>query len=154
MRWNGRSCAVIAAGVLTLMAAPARAGDPRTDALAQCLVRATTPADKTLLIQWIFSVISLHPDVARIATISESDRAEINRKTAAVFENLLTQTCRSEAADALRADGQAALSLSFNILGQVAARELFASPKVAAGLGELEKQINAERLKKALAPDK
>jgi len=155
MRIAGRCVAFVAtAGLEVLVAAPAAAEGPYMDELSRCLVRSTTSENKTLLIQWIFSVIALHPDVARLATVSDSDRNEINRKTAALFENLLTQTCRSETAEALRYEGQAALSGSFNVLGQVAARELFANTKVAGGLAELEKFINADRLKKALTQDK
>ena len=154
-RIAGRSVVFAAAAALNvLFAAPVVAGEPYTDELSKCLVRSTTSENKTLLIQWIFSVIALHPDVARLAPVSDSDRSEINKKTAALFESLLTQACRSETAEALRYEGQAALSGSFNVLGQVAARELFTNPKVASGLAELEKSINAERLKKALAQDK
>jgi len=54
---------------LFLLASPAVAG-PYSDDLAKCLVRSTTPEDKTLLVQWMFATMALqrelfaHPDVA------------------------------------------------------------------------------------------
>jgi len=45
------------------------AAGPFADDMAKCLVNSTSPADRTLLVKWIFSVIALHPDLsAMVAT--------------------------------------------------------------------------------------
>ena len=130
------------------------AAGPYTDALSKCLVRSTTSADKTLLIQWMFAAIALHPDVKRLATLAEKDRQEINKKASKLVEGLFTHACSSEARQALTYEGDGAIGASFDALGQVAGRELFANPSVARGLGGVAKVLDMEQLKKRLALDK
>ena len=47
-------------------------------------------------------------------------------------------------------EGEGTIEASFSVLGQVASRELFANPSVSPGLAELDKYIDAERMRKAL----
>ena len=141
-------------GNQALAQAAIEAGGPYTDALSRCLARSTTSADKTLLIQWMFATIALHPDVKRVATVSERDRQEINKKTAELVEALFTHACASEARQALTYEGDGAIGASFNALGQIAGRELFANPSVAKGLGDFGKVLDMEQLKKRLAQSK
>ena len=77
-------------------------------------------------------------------------RTEISRKTAEMMQRLLTASCQSEAQQALKYEGNAAIEASFNVLGQVAARELFSNSQVAAGLSDLTKFVDTEKLKAAL----
>lgn len=150
-----RSAAVAIAVVLgALPAAPASAAGPYTDELSKCLVRSTTPADKTLLVKWIFATMALHPDVKGLASVSDDQRAELTKATARLFEGLLTNACNSQTREALRYEGQSAVEASFSILGQVAARELFANPNVASGLAEFEKYFDTAKLQKTLGSGK
>jgi hypothetical protein len=140
----------LAAGIYIFAATRAFAAGPYTEALSQCLVRSTTSADKTLMVQWIFVTMALQPDVKSLAAISDAQRTELNKKTAALFEQLLTSSCVSEARQALKEEGQNALGVSFNVLGQAAAVELFANPAVAAGIRDFGRYIDAERVQKEL----
>ena len=130
------------------------AAGPYTDELSKCLVRSTTDADKTLLVQWMFAMVTLHPQVKSMTAISDAERTEIVRKTAGIFERLLTVSCQSEAQQALKYEGNSAFEASFGVLGQVAARELFSSPQVTTGVAGLEKYIDAEKVKKAMQVSK
>ena len=132
----------------------ALASGPYTDEMSKCLVSGTTDADRTLLVQWIFATAMLHPAVKSMASVPDGERAEINRKTADLVQRLLTVTCQSQAQQALKFEGNAAFEQSFNVLGQVAGRELFADPHVAAGMAGLAKYLDGEKLKKALLPEK
>jgi hypothetical protein len=123
---------------------------PYGDELAKCLVRSTGAADKTALVQWMFAMASLHPQVKSMAAISPERRSEATMKAAQMAQRLLTQACVNEARAALKSEGQSALEQSFNVLGQVAARELFADPNVAGGIAEFEKYIDAQALERAL----
>jgi hypothetical protein len=125
---------------------------PAGDELAKCLVRSTAAADKTALVQWMFAMASLHPQVKTMAAISPERRTEATVRAAQMFQRLLTQACVNEARAALKAEGQGALEQSFNALGQVAARELFADPNVAGGIADFEKHIDAQALERALKP--
>ena len=40
--------------------APSALAGPYADALGKCLVGATTAAEKTTLVRWMFSIMSLH----------------------------------------------------------------------------------------------
>jgi len=135
---------------LFLLASPAIAG-PYSDDLAKCLVRSTTQEDKVLLVRWMFATMALHPDVKYLARVSAAERTRLDKQVATLIESLLTKSCLSEARDALQNEGGATFETSFNVLGQVAARELFAHPDVAAGNAELAKMFDAQKLEKALA---
>jgi len=151
MKSRRRSLGVVLGCVVGLLqAARVRAAGPYTDDLSKCLVKQTSEADKTLLVQWMFAMATLHPAVKSMSAISEAQRTEISRKTAEMMQRLLTASCQSEAQQALKYEGNAAIEASFNVLGQVAARELFSNSQVAAGLSDLTKFVDTEKLKAAL----
>ena len=123
---------------------------PYGDDLAKCLVKSTTAEDKTMLVQWMFAMMALHPDVKAMAAVSSAQRDNVNLGTAKMFETLLTKTCLTEAKSAIQYEGMSTIESSFSVLGQVAARELFSHPSVAAGNAEFAKHIDTEALKKSL----
>jgi hypothetical protein len=131
-------------------AAPGRG--PYAEALAKCLVQSTTDADRTLLVSWMFGTMALHPAVQALASVSDSTRDRLNQDVAAVVQHLLTVSCQPEARAALANEGPESFQLSFGVLGQVAARELFGHPTVAAGVSAFAKYLSAEELTKALQP--
>lgn len=125
---------------------------PYSDDLAKCLVESTTTADKNALVKWMFAMAALHPAVKSIASITEAERTQSSRHTAQLFERLLTESCRTQTRQAVKYEGAAALQTGFEMLGQVAARELFADPNVARGLADLENHIDSQKMKQALDP--
>ena len=94
--------------------------------------------------------MALHPQVKDLAAISEERRTEVTKNTAALFQTLLTKTCREQARRAMKDEGPGTLETSFSALGQVAGTELFANPAVAAGLNGLLTYLDSESLSKAL----
>ena len=138
---------------LVLHAGAAQAG-PYSDDLAKCLVESTTAADKNALVKWMFATAALHPAVKSIASVTDAERARSTRSTAELFVKLLTESCRAQAQQAVKYEGATALQTGFQILGQVAARELFADPNVAQGLAELEQYIDSRKIEQALAPQR
>ena len=139
--------------VLTVMllaaTAPASAG-PFADDMAKCLVRATTTADKSSLVQWMFATMSLHPDVKQFAAVKPEQRAALNKRFGDLIVSLLTERCVTESKTALKNEGMSVIESSFNLLGQVAAQELFSHADVASGLADFGKLVDAEKLKKLL----
>lgn len=121
-----------------------------SDSLGKALVAASTPAEKVALVRWIFVAMSLHPGVKDLASVSPQQRLEANQAVGKLFTRLLTEACATEAREAIRYEGTSALSSSFQILGQVAAREIFGDREVNAGLADLEKFIEVEKIKKML----
>lgn len=125
---------------------------PYGDTLSKCLVSSTTAQDKTDLVTWIFVMMSQHPEVKSLSKVTVDQLENSNKKTGLIFQRLLTQSCISETKDAIRYEGSDALGQSFNLLGQVAAREIFSAPSVAAGMAGFIKYIDKKTLDTALKP--
>lgn len=126
---------------------------PYTDTLSKRLVESTTPADRSLLMRWIFAMISLNPEFKNFTTFTPEQRTDLNKQVAKLFQDLLTVRCAKEAKDAIRYEGGIALQSSFKVLGEVAARELFLNPKVAAGAAEFTNFIDKDKIKALLQDD-
>jgi hypothetical protein len=139
--------AALAVLITFAFVAPAQAG-PYGDDLSKCLIKSTTPEDKNLLVEWIFFAIALNPTVAPMTNIPQAKRDEINKGTAKMFERLLTDTCLTETQEAVKYEGQGAVSEAFKLLGQVASQEMFSSPAVAAGTAAFTKYLDSDRLDK------
>jgi hypothetical protein len=147
------SCRVAPAALAFVLAVSSRASaGPYGDSLGKCLVEATTAAEKATLVRWMFATMALHPDVQSISAATPEQRTALTKQTAELFQRLLTETCRTQAREAVRYEGASTLQSSFSLLGQVAVRELFANPKVAAGLAELSKYVDEKKLKELAAP--
>jgi hypothetical protein len=136
--------------VVILSFATLASAGPFADSLGKCLVSSTTSAEKTTLVQWVFATIALHPGVQSLASVTPERRTQLNKETAHLFERLLTEACRTETIQAVKYEGTGTIEMSFGLLGQVAMRELFADPKVAAGLEEFAKSVDPAKIKPVL----
>jgi len=96
-------------------------GGMYADEMAKCLVKSTDPADRSVLVRWLFAAGASHPDVVATVSISGSQREDLNRAIAA-FE------------------------AAFQVLGQVAGRELFSHPAVAGSMAEVDKYLDKKKL--------
>lgn len=136
-------------------AAPASAppASKTLEDLSSCLVSSTTDADRSLLVQWIFSMLAQHPDVKPIASVSDSVRGGLNRATADLVMRLVTVSCRAEARAAVQAQGVNGLQPAFSILGQVAAQQLFSHQAVMAGMSDWARLLDRPKLQEALSPE-
>ena len=123
---------------------------PYADALGKKLVSATTPADKAVLVRWMFVSMSLHPDLKDMASVTPKQREEANRAIGRLIMRMLTETCAVEAREAVKYEGASAIEGAFNIFGQVAGRELFTNPEVAKSLAALNEYIDAKKIQQAL----
>lgn len=140
----------LVAGSLLLFSGAVNAG-VYTDDLSRCLIESSTPEDKITLVKWMFTAMSLHPAVASLSNVTPQQRDDSNRDVANLFVKLLTQTCKDQANRAMQYEGQLALQSSFNVLGQVAGKELFMNPNVAAGMAGLERHLDKDKINKAFA---
>lgn len=107
------------------------------DTLSKCLVDHSSPADQTLLVQWVFSAISAGPAVKALSTITPTQREDFNRRTGVYFNRLLTVECRPQAIEAIKFDGVSSIETSFGALGGVAMRGLMGDPLVQKELQQL-----------------
>lgn len=132
---------------------PAVAG-PYGDDLSKCLVKSTSSEDKSQLVEWIFFSIALNPRVAALTSIPDTKRDEANAKTGELFTRLIADSCKVETQQAVMYEGTAAISGAFQLLGQVAAQEIFADPAVVKGTEAFTKYIDSDRIEKALGASK
>ena len=146
---QNRLLAALLAGA-GLLAPWAAVAGPYSDDLSKCLVRSTGEDEKRTLVKWIFAAVALHPEVAEISSVTPAQRAEMTRNTAKIFEKLLADSCRAEVQQAVQYEGPQTIGTSFQVLGQVAARELFANPNVSASMADLGKYIDQKRLAEAM----
>jgi hypothetical protein len=135
---------------LTLLAAllspPLAFAGPHGDDLSKCLVEKTTQEDRMALVKWVFSAASAHPAVKGLTSVSAQQLDDANKATAELFMKLLTESCRSEAENALQDEGVTTLQASFQVLGLVAGQELFSSPEVSVAMSGLQKYVDSQKL--------
>lgn len=140
---------VMAAG---LLAAGAVQAGPYTDDLSKCLVGKSTMDDHLVLIQWIYAALSRNPAVASMGTVSDVQVDKANQRMAELFTRLLTVTCKDQAKLALKFEGDFAMQQSFQQLGMIAGRDMFASPDVQKGMSGLTKYIDPKMMVELKSP--
>jgi hypothetical protein len=145
-----RCSSIIARGfilVLPMFISMHAVAGPYADDMAKCLVKATSTEDRGIFMRWLFAAMSLHPEVASMAAVSPQQRDDLNKRTGALIQRLLTESCRSETLQAVRYEGPATIQYAFQVFGQAAAGDLFSDPRVAAGMKDLAKYVDQEKLK-------
>ncbi len=146
MKFSKIAAMTVASGCALLISHAAVAG-PYTDDLTKCLVSSTSDVERNALVKWIFAVMSSHPEVKSIASVSDAQIDQLNRSAGALFMKLLTESCKTKTEQALKYEGPSAIGASFQVLGQVAGRELFASPSVAKNMAGMQKYIDEKKIK-------
>ena len=131
------------------IATPAAAG-PATDTLSTCLVQHTSPADRQVLVRWIFAAMASHPDVKDMSAVRPEVARKLNQDTGALFQELIVVRCRAETTAAFAADGQAAINGAFEVLGKVATQGLMGDPKVNAFISEMAANLDPAKLAEVL----
>jgi hypothetical protein len=123
---------------------------PFADDMAKCLVNSASPADRTVLVKWIFSVITLHPDLTTLSTLSAKNRDDITKDAGALFQRLILESCRVQVQQALQNEGPQTIAYAFQVMGQAATVGLLSDPHVSAGAKDLTKYVDEEKIQAAL----
>jgi hypothetical protein len=142
---------VLLSGLLVGTSTLAHAG-PYADDLSKCLVAQTTSEDRTALVKWMFAAMGAHPAVKSMSAVTPAQLDKANESIAHLIVKLLTQNCQDQASKAVQYEGPATIQMSFQILGQVAAREIFGDPSVAEAMKGLTKYVDDKALTAALKP--
>jgi hypothetical protein len=148
---NSRPLAGALLAVLTCLASAQVAAGPYADDMAKCLVKSASPEDRTLLVKWIFSAMTLHPDLASMSAITTQQRDALTKSAGALFQRLLLEACRPETQQAIQNEGPQTIQYAFQVLGQVATRGLFMDPHVLEGMKGLSKDLDEGKLKALLS---
>ena len=134
---------------LCLVAAATNA-QPAVEAFSKCLADSTTGKDRKDLARWLFVAMGAHPDMRAIANMSPTAPQDSSKTAGQLFTKLLTESCPAQAKAAVGVAGSSAMQTSFTVLGQLAMQELMTDKDVAAGMGLLEKYIDAQKVQAAL----
>lgn len=138
-----------AAAVLALAPAAASAG-PYSDDLGKCLVAASSPADQTLMVQWMFAAASTNPALKPLSALTEAQRDDYSHRMIGLYQRLLFKDCRSQTVAALKYEGPSAFEMGFEVLGQVAGRAMMGGPQVTAQLKKMGAMIDVTEMNKLL----
>jgi hypothetical protein len=124
--------ALPAFALLCALPLPAAAVTPETDAFGQCLVAQSKGEDRILLARWMTLAFAAHPAVQDAVSRDMSKIDETNQGVAALFMELLTERCVTEAKAAVAAEGDAGVAMqkAFEMLGAVASQEAMMAPEV------------------------
>ena len=71
----------------------------------------------------------------------------------ALFQRLLTESCRSEVQQAVKYEGPLMIRQAFTVLGQASVGELISAPEVRDGMRGLNKYVDQQKLKELFAPE-
>ena len=118
---------------------------PFGDEMAKCLVQSTNSKDNISLVRWIVRVYGEHPDSNDFINLSIKDKEKIDKEIAALFNRLLLEDCKKETKMALNYEGDQVLFTAFQILGQVAGRELNKEKNVAEAINKFLNYIDTEK---------
>jgi len=132
----------------------AASAGPSGDELTKCFIESSTQENRAALGRWMFAAIAANPAVESIAKVSPKTMDDVNASAGAVFMRLLTETCKSQAREAILKEGPESLQISFAVLGQATMGELFANPEVRKAVAGLEKYVDKQKLNELQAPPK
>ena len=135
-----------------LLARPGMAtAQTQPDPLGACLADSTTGRDRKDLATWMFLAMAAHPDIRAMAPADlELATAQSAKTMGALVTRLLADSCPEEAKAATKVGKSSAFVEAFRRLGEVAMRELIADKSVSSSIGQFERFLDQERIKKAI----
>lgn len=116
------------------------------DQLSQCLVKATTAADKTTVLQWTFTALASHPDLKSFAQVTEAQRNQLDQKFAQVAQRIIVQQCSTEARAVIQTEGLHAVGDSFQQLGRMTGEEIIKNSEVSQQLKGVIRYVDLNKL--------
>ena len=119
---------------------------PAVDQLSDCLVKSTTAADKTTVLQWTYSALSTHPDLKGFSNVSAEQRTALDQKLAQVLQRVIVEQCSTQTKAVIQAEGIQAVGESFQALGRSAGEEIIKNPEVNNQLKGVVRYIDLNKL--------
>ena len=138
-------CSVLMAIAVMGTTQVAMAG-PTVDQLSNCLVKSTTAADKTTVLQWTFVALSAHPELKKFSNVNEEQRTQLDKNLAQVLQRILVDQCASQTKAVIAAEGVQAVGDSFQELGQITGEEILENPEVESQLKGVLRYVDLNKL--------
>ena len=122
-----------------------------TQALSQCLAETTNGKDRKDLARWVFFAMASHPEIKQFTSpTAKAAEDETHKVMAGLFTRLLADSCIRQTQAAFKEGGAKAIEVAFQTLGQLAMQELMTNPAVNTSMAKFEKQLDQNKLNKAL----
>lgn len=119
---------------------------PTVDQLSDCLVKATTAADKTTVLQWTFSALAAHPDLKSFSNVTPEQKTQLDQKLAQVLQRVIVEQCSTQTKAVIKAEGIQAVGQAFQQLGQSAGQDIVKDPAVRQQLQGTLRYIDLNKL--------
>ena len=127
---------------------------PTVDQLSDCLVKATTAADKTTVLQWTFTALAAHPDLKSFSNVTPEQKNQLDQKLAQVLQRVIVEQCSAQTKAVIQAEGIQAVGEAFQQLGQSAGEDIVKDPAVRQQLQGTLRYIDLNKLVQTfLTPD-
>ena len=78
---------------------------PAVDQLSDCLVKATTAADKTTVLQWTFTALAAHPDLKSFSNVTPEQKNQLDQKLAQVLQRVIVEQCSTQTKAVIQTEG-------------------------------------------------
>lgn len=119
---------------------------PTVDQLSDCLVKATTAADKTTVLQWTYSALAAHPDLKTFSNVTPEQKTQLDQKLAQVLQRVIVEQCSTQTKAVIQAEGIQAVGEAFQQLGQSAGEDIVKDPAVRQQLQGTLRYIDLNKL--------
>ncbi|WP_411956112.1 hypothetical protein [Acinetobacter thutiue] len=119
---------------------------PTVDQLSDCLVKATTAADKTTVLQWTFTALAAHPDLKSFSNVTPEQKDQLDQKLAQVLQRVIVEQCSTQTKAVIQTEGIQAVGEAFQQLGQSAGQDIVKDPAVRQQLQGTLRYIDLNKL--------
>lgn len=116
------------------------------DQLSECLVKSTTAADKTTVLQWTFTALAQHPELKTFSQVTPEQKTALDKSLAQTLQRILTEQCSTQAQAVIKAEGLEAVGNSFQELGSITGEEILKTPEIKQQLNGVLKYIDLNKL--------
>ena len=127
-------------------AAPLATAGPAVDQLSDCLVKSTTAADRTAVLQWTFTALAQHPELKQFSNISAEQKMTLDKKLAQTLQRILTEQCSAQTKAVIQAEGMQAVGESFQELGSITGDEILKKPEIKQQLQGVLRYVDLNKL--------
>lgn len=119
---------------------------PTVDQLSDCLVKATTAADKTTVLQWMFTALAVHPDLKNFSNVTPEQKNQLDQKLAQVLQRVIVEQCSTQTKAVIQTEGIQSVGEAFQQLGQSAGEDIVKDPAVRQQLQGTLRYIDLNKL--------
>lgn len=116
------------------------------DQLSECLVKSTTAADKTAVLQWTFTALAQHPELKAFSNVTAEQKTALDKSLAQTLQRILVEQCSTQAQAVIKTEGLQSLGESFQELGSITGEEILKTPEIKQQLNGVLKYVDLNKL--------